>query len=86
MFSGGLIAEGDCDRPLQAVACDSGPESESATFYHLQLRLQLQTKQSTPTDSNSGLDSDSAALVKTALVLRSQTVAARVGSGSATWN
>ena len=43
--------------------CDSGPESGQAKFYRLQLRLQLQPKQSTPTDPNSGLDSNSAALV-----------------------
>ena len=40
------------------VACVSGPGSESAKFYRLQLRLRLHLKQSTPTDSNSGLDSD----------------------------
>ena len=44
------------------VDCDSGPESESVKFYRLQLRLRLRPKRSTPTDSNSGLDSDSAAL------------------------
>ena len=47
------------------VVCDSRSESESANFYRLQLRLRLWPKRSTPTDSNSGLDSDSAALVLT---------------------
>ena len=42
------------------LACDSGPESESAKFYRLQLRIRLQSKRSTPTASNCGLDSDSA--------------------------
>ena len=41
---------------------DSGPESESAKFYRLPLRLRLQVKRSTPTDSNSSFDSDYAAL------------------------
>ena len=41
------------------LACDSGSESEAATFYRLQLWLRLQPKRSTPT----GLDSDSAALI-----------------------
>ena len=43
---------------LQMLACDSVPESESAKFCRLQLRLRIQ-----PSDSNSGLISDSAALV-----------------------
>ena len=47
----------------RVLTCDSGTESESAKFYRLQLRLRLQPKRSTPTDSNSGLDSDSAALI-----------------------
>ena len=47
------------------VSFDSGSESESAKFHRLQLRLRLREKWSTPTDSNSGLDSDSAALVIT---------------------
>ena len=45
----------------RVLACDSGRESESAKFYRFQLRLK--PERSTPTDSNSGLDSDSAALV-----------------------
>ena len=45
------------------LTCDSGLESESAKFYQLQLRLRLRSKRSTPNDSNSSLDSDSAALV-----------------------
>ena len=45
------------------LTCDSGPESESAKFYRLQLWLWLRPKQSTPTDSNCGLDSNSAALL-----------------------
>ena len=44
------------------VVCDSGPESKSARFYRLQLRLPLRPKRSTRADSSSGLDSDSAAL------------------------
>ena len=44
------------------LSCDSGPEPESAKFDRLQLRLQ--PKRSTLTDSNSGLDSDSAALLQ----------------------
>ena len=47
------------------VDCDSGPESESVKFYRLQLQLRLWPKRSTPTYSNSGLDSDSAALLRT---------------------
>ena len=54
--SGKIIA---CSR---VASCDSGPESESAKFYRLQFRLRLRPKRSTPIDSNSGLDSDSAAL------------------------
>ena len=42
--------------------CDSGPESESVKWYRLQLRLRLRPKWLTPTESNSGLDSDPAAL------------------------
>ena len=49
----------------RVLVCDSGPESESVKFYRLQLQLRLQPKRSTPTDSNSGLDSDSAALTIT---------------------
>ena len=45
------------------LACDSGPESGSAKFLRLQLRLRLKSKRSTPTDSNSGLDSAPAALM-----------------------
>ena len=52
-----------CETQSKWVYCDSGPESESAKFYRLQPRLRLQTKRSTPTDPNSGFDSDSAALV-----------------------
>ena len=48
----------------RVVSCNSGPESESTKFYRLQFRLRIRTKQSTWTDSNSGLDSDSAALHK----------------------
>ena len=47
----------------RVLTCDSGSESESARSYRLQLRLRLQPKLSTPTDSRSGLDSDSATLV-----------------------
>ena len=46
------------------IVYDSQPKSESTKFYRLQLRLGLQPIWSTPTDSNSGLDSDSAALVQ----------------------
>ena len=46
----------------RVLTFDSGPESESAKFYRLQLRLRIWPKPSTPTDPNSGLDSDSAAL------------------------
>ena len=42
------------------VSYDTGPDS--AKFCRLQFRLRLQPKRSTPTDFNSGLDSDSAAL------------------------
>ena len=45
------------------VLCDSGPESQSVKFYRLQLWLRLQAKRSTLTNSNSGIDSDFAALV-----------------------
>ena len=48
------------------IACVSGSESESAIFYRLQLRLR--PKRSAPTDSNSGLDSDSAGQVLTILI------------------
>ena len=57
-----------CNRSAEIIACwrlvshDYGPESESAKFYRLHLRLRLQAKRSTPTDSNSGFNSDSAAL------------------------
>ena len=47
----------------RVLAFDSGPGSESAKFYRLQFRLRLHLKRSTPTDSNSGLNSDSEALV-----------------------
>ena len=47
----------------EITVCDSGPESESAISYRLQLPLRLRPKQSTQTDFNSGFDSDSAALV-----------------------
>ena len=50
----------------RVFACDSGPESESAKFYRLQLRLGLKPKRSTLTDSSSGLDSDSVALITAA--------------------
>ena len=59
------------NRSAESVVCrrlvsfDSGSESESAKFHRLQLRLRLREKWSTPTDSNSGLDTDSAALVIT---------------------
>ena len=39
----------------RVLICDSGPESESAKFYRFHLRLRLQPKRSTPTDSNSCL-------------------------------
>ena len=42
------------------LTCDTG--LESVKFHRLQLPLRLQPKRSTPTDSNSGLDSASAAL------------------------
>ena len=58
----------------KVAACDSGPESESAKFYRLQLWLQLWSKRSTPTNSNSGLDSDPAALILT------------ISGGYAIWN
>ena len=47
----------------QVLVCVSGPESRSAKFYRLQHRLRLQPKRPTLIDSNSGLDSDSAALL-----------------------
>ena len=45
------------------LTCDSGQDSESTKLYRLQLRLWFQPKRSTPTDPNSGLDSDSTALL-----------------------
>ena len=45
------------------VSYESGPESESAKFYRLTSQLRFQAKRSTPTDSNFGPDSDSAALI-----------------------
>ena len=46
----------------RVLVWDSGRESELANFYRLQLRVRLQPKRPTPVDSNSGFDSDSAAL------------------------
>ena len=63
MFSGGCIIVRAKIFCCGVLVCDSGPKSESAKFYRLQLRPRLQPKQSTPTDCNSGLDSDSATLL-----------------------
>ena len=59
----------------RVVFCDSGPELESAKCLRLQLRPQA--KRSTPTDSSSGLESDSAALLNTGThIALSQTLSA----------
>ena len=46
----------------RVVAFDSGSASESVKFYRFQFRLRILPRRATPIDSNSGLDSDSAAL------------------------
>ena len=51
------------NRSSKPIVSNSGPESELAKFYRLLLLLQLQPKRSTPTDSNTSLHSDSAALL-----------------------
>ena len=51
----------------RVASCDSGPESESAKFYLLQLRIQLRPKRSTQIDPNSGLNFDSAAVLRSAI-------------------
>ena len=46
----------------RVASCDSGWRRSQQNFYRLQLGLRLRPIQSSPVDSNSGLDSDSAAL------------------------
>ena len=65
MFSGPYTPLFVQNRGMLSGILRLGPKSESATFCRLQLRLRLQAKWSTPTDSNSGLDSDSSALLTT---------------------
>ena len=51
------------------VSCNSGPKSESAKFYGLQLRLRLNAKQFSPTDSNSSFESNSASLPESVMLI-----------------
>ena len=64
------------------LTCDSGSESEPARFDRFQLRLMR--KRSTPTDSNPGLDSDSAALIRIIAQLKSGIIAIVTRAGRLT--
>ena len=68
------------------LACDSGPASGSEKIYRLQLRFRPKPKRPTPTDSNSGLDSDFAALHRGAVAFLTPHVNARHEIGQSDTN